>query len=170
VCLSNKLNDCVSGQTETSGRTGQLKVSIDSFIPVRILGERGFGKVVLAKMKASDGSDQRFAIKVMKKSHIISCCNVSSTVTEKEALVLASGCPFIMTLLVLPNKGNFQFFEPALYFQRVITTEIYHQYKNVIFRCICKIAKMDYELRHVCLAVRLSVCVEQLSYHWADFH
>jgi len=54
--------------------------------------------VVLGKMKASDGSDQRFAIKVMKKSHIITCCSVSSTVTEMEALVLASGHPFIMTL------------------------------------------------------------------------
>jgi novel protein kinase C epsilon type len=54
--------------------------------------------VVLAKMKTSDGYDQHFAIRVMKKSHIISCCNVSSTVTEKEALVLASGHPFITTL------------------------------------------------------------------------
>jgi hypothetical protein len=26
---------------------------------------------------------------------------------------------------VLPNKGNFQFFEPDSYFQRVIITEIY---------------------------------------------
>jgi hypothetical protein len=49
-------------------------------------------------MKASDGSDQPFAIKDMKKSHITSCCNVSSNITEKEALALASGHPFIMTL------------------------------------------------------------------------
>jgi hypothetical protein len=55
-------------------------------------------EIYLAKMKATNGSDQRFAIKVMKKSHIISCCNVSSTVTEKEALVLPLGHPFIMTL------------------------------------------------------------------------
>jgi len=60
---------------------------------------------------------------------------------------------------VLPNKGNFQFFEPASYFQRVINTEIYHQFENVICRCIWKIAKMDYELHHVCLAVYLSVCL-----------
>jgi hypothetical protein len=54
-----------------------------------------------------------------------------------------------------------QFFEPASYFQRVINTEIYQQFENVMFRCICKIAKMDYELHHVCLAVS-SVHVEQL--------
>jgi hypothetical protein len=52
-----------------------------------------------------------------------------------------------------PNNGNFQFFEPASYFQRVVNTEIYQQFENVMFRCICKIAKMDYELHRVCLAV-----------------
>jgi len=54
--------------------------------------------VILVKKKASDGTDQRFAMKVMKKSHIVSCCSVTYTVTEKEALVLASSHPFIMTL------------------------------------------------------------------------
>ena len=63
------------------------------------------------------------------------------------------------TVLVLPNRGNFQFFEAASYFQRVINSEIYHQYENVMFRCICKIWKMCYELHHVCLAVHLSVCL-----------
>ena len=62
------------------------------------------------------------------------------------------------TVLVLPNRGNFQFFEAASYFQRVINSEIYHQYENVMFRCFCKIWKMCYELHHVCLAVHLSVC------------
>jgi len=98
LCRSNTLNDCVSGQTETSGRTAQPKVSIDSFHPIRILGEGGFGKVILVKKKASDGTNQRFAIKVLKKSHIISCCSVTYTVTENEALVLASGHPFLTTL------------------------------------------------------------------------
>jgi len=54
--------------------------------------------VLLVKKKLSDGSDRRFAMKVLKKSHIISRCSVTYTVTEKEALVLASGHPFITTL------------------------------------------------------------------------
>jgi novel protein kinase C epsilon type len=62
------------------------------------LGEGGFGKVILVKKKVSDGSDQHFALKVMKKAHIVSCCRVTHTVAEKEALVLASGHPFITTL------------------------------------------------------------------------
>jgi len=57
------------GQIETSGRTVQPKVSMDSFHPIRILGEGGFGKVLLVKKKGSDESDQRFAVKVLKKSH-----------------------------------------------------------------------------------------------------
>jgi len=62
------------------------------------LGEGGFGKVNLVKKKASGRADQHFAVKVMKKSHIISCCSVTCTISEKEALVLASGHPFITTL------------------------------------------------------------------------
>jgi len=54
--------------------------------------------VILVKKKPSDGSDQCFAIKVLKKSHIVSCCSVTYTVAEKKALVLASGHPFITTL------------------------------------------------------------------------
>jgi len=50
------------------------------------------------KKKASNESDQRFAMKVVKKSHVIDCCSVTCTIAEKEALVLASGHPFITTL------------------------------------------------------------------------
>jgi serine/threonine protein kinase len=60
-----------------------------------MLGEGSFGKVLLAKKKTSDGSDQSYAIKVLKKSNIINYCSVSNAVTEKEALILTSGHPFI---------------------------------------------------------------------------
>jgi novel protein kinase C epsilon type len=62
------------------------------------LGEGGFGKVLLVKKKALEAPEQRFAMKVLKKSHIISCCSVAYTIAEKEALVLSSGHPFITTL------------------------------------------------------------------------
>ena len=155
--------------------TAQPKACLDNFHPVRILGEGGFGKVILAKKNRSDGCDQHFALKVLKKANIMSSGSLKYAVTEKEALVLASGSSICYNnVLVLPNKGNFQFIEPASYFQRVINTEIYHQFENVMCRCICKIAKMDYELHHVWLSVYLSVClsvcVEQLSSHWTLFH
>jgi hypothetical protein len=54
--------------------------------------------VILVKRKVSDGCDEHFAIKVLKKSQVISRRTLTYTVTEKEALVLASGHPFITTL------------------------------------------------------------------------
>ena len=54
--------------------------------------------MLLVKKKVSGGNGRRFAMKALKKCHIISCCSVTYTVTEKEALVLASGHPFITTL------------------------------------------------------------------------
>jgi len=54
--------------------------------------------VILVKKKQSGGSDQHLDIKVLKKSHIISCCSLNQTVIEKKAFVLASGHPFITTL------------------------------------------------------------------------
>jgi hypothetical protein len=42
---------------------------------------------------------------------------------------------------------------------------------NFFFRHVCKIADSDYQLRHVLRhSVRLSVRMEQLDSHWADFH
>jgi len=116
LCFSNTLNDCVSDQIEISGRTAQPKVSIDSFHLIIILGE-GFEKVILVKKKASDESDQRFVIKVMKKYHIINYCSVTYTIPEREALVLALGHPLIMTMYsFFQKKGNFQIFFNLLHF------------------------------------------------------
>ena len=51
MCLSTILNDWVSGQMETCGGTAQPKISLDSFHPIRILGEGRFGRVLLVKKK-----------------------------------------------------------------------------------------------------------------------
>jgi hypothetical protein len=97
--------------------------------------------VILVKKKTRDGSDQRFVIKVLKKSHIISCYSATYTVTEKEALILAYEHPFTMTLyLCFQTKLIFNFLN-LFHISRVINTEIYHQFENVMFRCICKIAR-----------------------------
>ena len=54
--------------------------------------------MVLARRKAPEGHDQLVAIKALRKANIISCGNVSLTITEKEALILASAHPFVTTL------------------------------------------------------------------------
>ena len=71
---------------------------MDSLDPVRILGQGGFGKVILVKRKTADECDRHFAVKVVKKSHITNCRSVAYAIIEKEAMVLASGHPFITTL------------------------------------------------------------------------
>jgi len=77
---------CFRSERESGGRTGEPEVCIHSFHPVRVLGEGGFGKVVLAKKEEMDGSDQLFAIEMLKEAHMINRCNVSFTITEKQSL------------------------------------------------------------------------------------
>jgi hypothetical protein len=48
--------------------TEELKLSIHSFHPVRVLGEGGFGRAVPARNTAVDGPDQLVAVKVLKKA------------------------------------------------------------------------------------------------------
>ena len=74
------------------------KICRDSFQPVRILGEGGFGKVILVKRKTADECDQHFAVKVVKKSDVIDSCSVAYAIIEKEAMAIASGHPFVTTL------------------------------------------------------------------------
>jgi hypothetical protein len=38
------------------------------------------------------------------------------------------------------------------------------------FRRVCKIAKSDYQLRHLCLSVRPSLGMKHLGSQWTDFH
>ena len=165
LCRSNTLNDCVSGETETSGRTAQPKVSLDSFHPIRILGEGGFGKVILAKKKSPDGYDQRFAIKVMKKSHIISCCSVTCTVSEKEALVLASGHPFITTLYsCFQTKVIFNFLKLLHISRESLILKCTIRMKMLCSGAFAKLQKwvMSFTMSawpFICQSVCLSVCL-----------
>jgi len=74
------------------------KICIDSFQPVRILGQGGFGKVILVKRKTADECDRHFAVKVVKKSDVINSSSVAYAIIEKEAMAIASGHPFVTTL------------------------------------------------------------------------
>jgi serine/threonine protein kinase len=80
---------CVSG-TETN--------PLNSYQPVRVLGEGGFGKVVLAKKKAQDGTDQLFAVKALINPNLMDDDDRAFIFTEKEVMILGSEHPFITTL------------------------------------------------------------------------
>jgi len=84
------------------GRADDGKKSLHNFQFIRSFGESGFGTVFLTKRKLLGGPEQLYAIKALKKRHIISS-NICEIMAEMEALMLTSGHPFTTTVLLLPK-------------------------------------------------------------------
>uniref|UniRef100_A0A8C7MCS9 Protein kinase C n=1 Tax=Oncorhynchus kisutch TaxID=8019 RepID=A0A8C7MCS9_ONCKI len=99
--IAKVLSDLGVTPDKISSSNGELKIiqtkrmTLQDFLFIKVLGKGSFGKVMLAELK---GTDEVYAVKVLKKDVILQDDDVDCTLTEKRILALARKHPYLTQL------------------------------------------------------------------------